>query len=114
MAREAKTAINLAIAAFILLFIAMYFTIHFPLLTPKQEALTGLNNQPAIQTALQTLFNPAPKLFICSMISFWISERLEIFIFSQMKKKMGDKNLWLRNKFLPGLQPCVTILFLVF
>lgn len=96
-AKVAKTAINLAIAAFILMFIAMDFTMHFPLLSPKQVALTGLDNQPAIQSALQTLFNPAPKLFICSMVSFWISERLEIFIFSKMKEMFGEKNLWLRN-----------------
>jgi len=93
----AKKAINLAIAAFVLLFIAMFFTMHFPVVSMAQQKSAGIDNQHLIQSSMQALFSPAPKLFICSMISFWISQRLEIFIFCRIKNKFGDKNLWFRN-----------------
>ena len=95
--KTAKKAINLAIAAFVLLFIAMFFTIHFPVVSLADQQSAGVDNQNAIQDAMITLFSPAPKLFICSMISFWISQRLEIFIFCRMRTWLGEKNLWLRN-----------------
>jgi uncharacterized integral membrane protein (TIGR00697 family) len=95
--KTAKTAINMAIAAFILLFIAMFFTIHFPVVSLADQQSAGVDNQNAIQEAMKTLFSPAPKLFLCSMISFWISQRLEIFIFSGMRTWLGEKKLWLRN-----------------
>lgn len=93
----AKTAINLALAAFVLLFVAMIFTLHFPVVSMADQQAAGMTNQHAIQSAIQALFTPAPKLFICSMISFWISQRLEVFIFCRMRDWLGEKNLWLRN-----------------
>lgn len=93
----AKKAINLAIAAFVLLFLAMFFTIHFPVVSKQAQQLAGISGQNDIQHALKSLFNPAPKLFLCSMISFWVSQRLEIFIFCRIRALFGEKNLWFRN-----------------
>jgi uncharacterized integral membrane protein (TIGR00697 family) len=95
--QTAKSAINLAIAAFVVLFIAMFFTIHFPVVSLIDQQAAGVDNQQSIQEAMKTLFSPAPKLFLCSMISFWISQRLEIMIFGRMRTWLGEKNLWLRN-----------------
>jgi hypothetical protein len=96
--KEAATsAINIALAAFILLFIAMYFTMAFPTASLAQQQQAGISGQQDIQHALHLLFSPAPKLFICSMVSFWLSQRLEIFIFCRIKARYGERNLWLRN-----------------
>ena len=46
---------------------------------------------------LQTLFTPSLRLLVASVISFIVSQHIDISIFSSLKKRHGKNLLWLRT-----------------
>jgi uncharacterized integral membrane protein (TIGR00697 family) len=74
-------------------FISMFFVPFFMLFTllypgPVQKSIDG---------AIQTLFNPSMRFFIASMISFGISQLLDIYVFQKLKSATGGRYLGLRS-----------------
>lgn len=49
------------------------------------------------QSALETIFGFAPRVFIGSMSAYLISQSLDVYLFRKIKELSGDKMLWLRN-----------------
>ncbi|MFN7709973.1 MAG: queuosine precursor transporter [Holosporales bacterium] len=47
--------------------------------------------------AINTLFTPAPALFVASLAAYFISERCDISLFSLLKAKTKGQALWLRT-----------------
>lgn len=95
--KVAKKAVVMAIAAFVIMSVCMLLTLGFKPLTAGQAHAAGVINALDIQRALHVLFTPAPILLGCSLLSFWITQRVEIAIFTAIKKRTGQKALWLRN-----------------
>jgi queuosine precursor transporter len=52
--------------------------------------------QPTVP-AYQEVFGKSQRMIIASLIAFWLSERFDIYIFSKIRKKLGNSKLWLRN-----------------
>lgn len=47
--------------------------------------------------AIDTLFTPAPALFVASLAAYFISERCDIAIFARLKERTQGRALWLRT-----------------
>lgn len=93
----AKQAILLAIAGFVIMAISMIISMGFKPLSFTIAKKTGMLMQYHVQHALYLLFSPAPALFTSSIVSFFCSQRFEIYLFSLIRSLTGDKALWLRN-----------------
>ena len=49
------------------------------------------------QTALETLFTPSLRLLFASLVAFVVSQHIDIYIFSALKKRHGGNYLWIRG-----------------
>lgn len=47
--------------------------------------------------AYNLIFGKSLRLIVASLTAFFVSERLDVLIFSKIKEKMNNKSLWLRN-----------------
>lgn len=47
--------------------------------------------------AYNEVFGKSLRIIIASLTAFWVSERLDILIFSRIRKAMKDKQLWVRS-----------------
>ncbi len=50
-----------------------------------------------LHDTLSTVFGFAPQILFGSMLAFLVSQNLDIYIFNWIKKRTGEKHLWLRN-----------------
>ncbi|MFH1597829.1 MAG: queuosine precursor transporter [Patescibacteria group bacterium] len=48
-------------------------------------------------SALKTIFTLTPRIVTGSMAAYLISQNLDVWLFLKIKKKTGDRHLWLRN-----------------
>lgn len=57
------------------------------------------------QEAFALVFGTVPRIVIASLITFFISENLDTYLFQWFKKATGGKHLWMRNAFssLPAM-----------
>jgi len=49
------------------------------------------------QQSFEAILGGSFRVIIASLISYFISQNLDVYVFSRMKQKYGDKKLWLRN-----------------
>lgn len=71
----------------------------------------------ATDKAYNEIFGKSLRIIVASLTAFWLSERLDVFIFSKVKKKLGKKKLWLRNNisnFIGQLFDTTIFMFLAF
>jgi hypothetical protein len=63
------------------------------------------------------IFSKSLRIMIASLTAFFIAERLDVYIFSKIREKLGTKKLWLRNNasnFLGQLFDTTIFMFLAF
>lgn len=49
--------------------------------------------------AYQQVFSKSLRIMIASLIAFFLAERFDVYVFSKIREKLGQKRLWLRNNF---------------
>lgn len=49
------------------------------------------------QASFETILNGSLRVIAASLISYFISQNLDVYVFDRLKKKHGSKKLWLRN-----------------
>ncbi|ALC88593.1 transporter [Bacillus sp. FJAT-18017] len=49
------------------------------------------------QQSFETILNGSFRVIIASLISYAISQNLDVFVFNKLKNRHGQKKLWLRN-----------------
>ncbi|MFS0820555.1 queuosine precursor transporter [Bacillus sp. 1P02SD] len=49
------------------------------------------------QDSFETILGGSFRVILASLISYAISQNLDVFVFNKLKKKHGPKKLWLRN-----------------
>lgn len=49
------------------------------------------------QTSFEAILNGSLRVIVASLISYFISQNLDVFVFDRLKQKHGAKKLWLRN-----------------
>lgn len=47
--------------------------------------------------AYTQVFGKSLRIIVASLTAFWLSERLDIYVFAQLKEKLRQRGLWLRN-----------------
>lgn len=47
--------------------------------------------------AYSEVFGTSLRIIVSSLTSFWLSERLDVVLFSRLRQKFGKHKLWLRN-----------------
>lgn len=89
-ARIAIQSIGLSIFAQIAFALMMMTTLFHPPLGQNPE-----NDQ--VYNALKTLFLPTPRLLVASLISYGLSQILDIWVFQKIKNLTYSRFIWLRS-----------------
>jgi len=61
----------------------------------------------AVSRAIEVIFLPAPRLLFASLISFAISQLLDIWLFQRISKQTNKKHLWFRTFFSTSISALV-------
>lgn len=75
-------------------FIILLFLLGFNILALTLPASARFR---ASEAAYQMVFAKSLRITVASLVAFWISERLDVFIFSKIRERLGKRGLWLRN-----------------
>lgn len=59
--------------------------------------LFEVNDYDYANTSLYTLFTVTPRIVIGSLLAYFVSQNIDIFIYDWIKKRTRGKHLWLRN-----------------
>src|SRR6202000_951118 len=89
--RISYTAVVLIAYAFLMYFLA----IRIP---PSDSWIASSQQQgvPNIQDAFSAIFGQGMKIIIGSLVAFLVSQVVDVTVFHQIKKRTGNKYLWLR------------------
>ena len=72
----------------------LFFLVAFNLLAlalPAADRFLDAND------AYQLIFSKSLRITVASLLAFWTSERLDVYIFSRLKEKFRHHKFWLRN-----------------
>lgn len=86
---------NLAKRTIYLTFLIQIFVIVSMLVVIAHPEVDGKASE--IQAGLQNLFTPSLRLLISSLISFMVSQHIDIAIFAYLKQRHGKNLLWVRG-----------------
>ena len=84
--KEGRSTVHAGLITQLLALIFISITIHLP-------AAPVFNGQKSFETILNGSF----RVIIASLISYAVSQNLDVFVFNKLKKRHGQKKLWLRN-----------------
>ena len=94
---------------FILIGLALYNLL--ALILPPAKRFLESND------AYNLIFAKSLRITLASLTAFFLSERLDVYVFSKIREKLGTKNLWLRNNlsnFIGQLFDTTTFMLLAF
>jgi uncharacterized integral membrane protein (TIGR00697 family) len=110
--RISWTAVILISYAFLMYFL----TIHIP---PADVWLQSSSKQgvPNLQDAYNAIFGQSNMIIIGSLVAFLVSQVVDVTVFHQIKKRTGNKHLWLRatgSTLVSQLVDSYIVLFIAF
>jgi uncharacterized integral membrane protein (TIGR00697 family) len=106
------TAIGLISYAFLMYFLAIG-------LPPADFWVTSSANQgvPDMQSAFSGVFGQGMRIIIGSLTAFLVSQLVDVWVFHKIKKRTGDKHIWLRatgSTIVSQLVDSYVVLFIAF
>ncbi len=87
----AKRGIYLSMAAQCVFALWMLFALAYP----TSGTFNGEGN--VIQSAFYQLFLPSSRLIVASLLSFYVSQRADVYVFSRLRAYTHGRALWLRT-----------------
>ncbi len=111
--RISYTAIGLIGYAFIMFFLA----IKVPGDNFFWKGSQAKNGVPDMQAAFQSIFGQSMRIIIGSIVAFFVSQLLDVYIFHRIKKITGEKWVWLRatgSTLISQLVDTFIVLFIAF
>lgn len=84
--KKAKEAVNLGFGAMVIFLIFTQVLLAF-----------NVNDYDFAQGSLTTLFGVTPRIILGSLLAYFVSQRVDIWLFEKIKNATGGKFLWLRN-----------------
>jgi uncharacterized integral membrane protein (TIGR00697 family) len=110
--RISLTAVILIAYAFLIYFLAIG-------IPPADVWLASSSKQgvPNIQDAFSAIFGQGMKIIIGSLVAFLVSQVVDVTVFHQIKKRTGNKHLWLRatgSTLVSQLVDSYIVLFIAF
>ncbi|MBU0576608.1 queuosine precursor transporter [Patescibacteria group bacterium] len=101
-----KRALSFVRSGLQILFFLFAFNLLAVILPPSARFQTSSD-------AYQLIFGKSMRIILASLTAFFVSERLDVFVFSKIKAKLADHHLWLRNNVSNLLGQLIdTILFM--
>ena len=91
--KEAQKAVQMGFIVSIIMIVMMSLAL---LYQPTNQPNTAVFSQ-NIHNAFATIINSTPRFIIGSLLAYYISQRFDVWAFHAIKKKTGEKHLWLRN-----------------
>ena len=92
--KSATRCIYLGISAYLFSTVIMFLTISLKPIDPLTNEAWAWSYD--MHQAIQTIFLPQFPIIVASIVAFFLSQKLDIFIFSYLKEKDNSK-LWFRN-----------------
>jgi uncharacterized integral membrane protein (TIGR00697 family) len=90
--RISLIAVALISYAFVMFYLAMSAAPASFWVASKME-----NGVPSMQLAFEAIFGQGMWIIIGSIIAFMVSQLIDVTVFHQIKKRTGDKMIWLRS-----------------
>lgn len=90
--RISYTAIILIAYAFLM----FYLAIHIPADTSFWRGSQVNEGVPDMQAAFNSIFGQGMWIIVGSLIAFLISQLVDVYVFHKIKKRTGEKKVWLR------------------
>jgi len=91
--KMATKCVNIGFWVQLLMILWMVLTLGHPLASIGVDTGTG----DSMQEALMQLFTPSLRIFVASIIAYWCSQWLDVFIFAKLRVLTGGRLLWLRQ-----------------
>jgi uncharacterized integral membrane protein (TIGR00697 family) len=94
--KAVRTISYIAVGLICYAFVMFYFAIHIP---PNQEFwITSMQAEgvPDMQLAFSSIFGQGMWIIAGSIIAFFVSQLLDVWVFHKIKKATGEKKVWLR------------------
>ena len=110
--RISFTAIALIAYAFLMYFMAIGI--------PPADFWIGVNADngvPNMQAAFSSVFGQGNRIIIGSLVAFWVSQLVDVTVFHKIKKRTGEKHIWLRatgSTLVSQLVDSYIVLFIAF
>ena len=84
--KEVRSFVNICIAMLVIMVLMMRLCIS---LTPNEHW--------PYQTEYERIFGSSVRMTLASIISFAVSQKLDVWLFAAIRRLTGEKHLWLRN-----------------
>jgi uncharacterized integral membrane protein (TIGR00697 family) len=84
--KEGRRTVQAGLITQILALIFIAITVHLPSAPVFKE-----------QHAFETILNGSFRVIVASLISYAVSQNLDVYVFNKLKNRHGQKKLWLRN-----------------
>ena len=111
--RISYTAIGLIAYAFLMFYIAIAVPADTSFWTGSNKA-SGI---PDMQAAFSGIFGQSMRIIAGSLVAFFVSQLLDVYIFQKIKKVTGEKHVWLRatgSTLISQLVDSFIVLFIAF
>jgi queuosine precursor transporter len=106
-----------AIALISYAFLMYYAAIHVPPAGFWITSQSASNNIPDMQVAFNGIFGQGMRIIVGSIVAFFVSQLVDVYIFHRIKKVTGDKKIWLRatgSTLVSQLVDSYVVLFIAF
>jgi uncharacterized integral membrane protein (TIGR00697 family) len=84
--KEGRRTVQAGLITQILALVFIAITVHLPSAPVFKD-----------QQSFETILNGSFRVIVASLISYAISQNLDVFVFNKLKNRHGQKKLWLRN-----------------
>ena len=93
----ARRAVLVSIFAIVVMLILFKFTLAFPPLSENVAKHFGVHHAIVVQNAMKTVLPAVGALFFVSLLSYFITQHVDIALYVFIKKLTKGRWLWLRN-----------------
>ncbi len=115
--RAVRRISYIAVALISYAFLMFYFAIHIPPNTDFWVGSQAAKGIPDMQAAFSGIFGQGMWIIFGSLCAFLVGQILDAWIFHKIKKKTGEKHIWLRatgSTFISQLVDSFVVLFIAF
>lgn len=93
----ASKCVSLGFWVQIVMVVWMVLTLGHPLVPLSGEPSPALLEAQISYEAMVQLFTPSLRMLMASLIAYWFSQWLDVFIFSKLRTMTGGRHVWLRQ-----------------
>jgi uncharacterized integral membrane protein (TIGR00697 family) len=101
---NARKAVWLGLSSNVMIMVLMFITLGYkPLVTNDPGYASFLIHN----ESMKDIFLPLPNILIAGIVSYLISQYIDIYLFTKLKEKTREKFLWVRAFFAPAISSLI-------